>query len=102
MGVGRRHFVALAMVFTLFMAAEDVRAVQMRNIEVLTPRSGQRGTRVAVIMQGVSIRDAREVLFYRPGIRAMAFENLPNRKSNISLHHGGLGKERVRCIFEIA
>jgi hypothetical protein len=102
MGLGRRHFVALAMVFTLFMAAEDVRAVQMRNIEVLTPRSGQRGTRVAVIMQGVSIRDAREVLFYRPGIRAMAFENLPNRKSNISLHHGGLVKERVRCIFEIA
>ena len=53
-------------------------------------------------MQGLNIRDAREVLFYRPGIRAVSFENLPNRESNIVLHHGALVKERVKCIFEIA
>ena len=29
-------------------------------------RSGQRGTNVSVIMQGLNIKDACEVLFYRP------------------------------------
>ena len=76
--------------------------VQRRNIEVLTPRSGQRGTQVSVIMQGISLRDAREVLFYRPGIRAVAFENLPDLEQSVSLHHGGLVKERIRCTFQIA
>ena len=102
MGPCHRYFLALAATVILFMGTSDAHAFQKRNIEVLTPRSGQRGTTVTVIMQGVSIGDAREVLFYRPGIRAVALENLPNRETNISLHHGGLVKERVRCIFEIA
>ena len=82
--------------------AGDLHASQRRNIEVLTPRSGQQGTQVSVIMQGLNIKDAREVLFYRPGIKAIAFENLPDLENGISLHHGGYVKERVRCIFEIA
>ena len=52
--------------------AGDLHASQRRNIEVLTPRSGQQGTQVSVIMQGLNIKDAREVLFYRPGIKAIA------------------------------
>ena len=87
MGQVLRYFIVLAAAFILLMDTRDVRAVQMRNIEVLTPRSGQRGKKVTVIMQGMSIRDAREVLFYRPGIKAVAFENLPNRKTNIGLIH---------------
>ena len=83
-------------------SADELLAFQRRNIEVLTPRSGQRGTNVSVIMQGLNIKDAREVLFYRPGIKAVAFETLPDLENGISLHHGGYVKEQVRCIFEIA
>ena len=97
-----RYAIILGALATLLVGSSDSYASQKRNIEVLTPRSGQRGTKVAIIMQGLNIRDAREVLFYRPGIRAISFENLPNRESNIVLHHGGLVKERVKCIFEIA
>jgi len=97
-----RYLLNLVACAILLVAANGSHASQKRNIELLTPRSGQRGTRVAIVMQGLNIRDAREVLFYRPGIRAVAFENLPDRKTNISLHHGGLVKERVRCVFEIA
>ena len=97
-----RYAIILGALATLLVGSSDSCASQKRNIEVLTPRSGQRGTKVTIIMQGLNIRDAREVLFYRPGIRAVALENLPNRESNIVLHHGGLVKERVKCIFEIA
>lgn len=83
-------------------SADELLAFQRRNIEVLTPRSGQRGTNVSVIMQGLNIKDACEVLFYRPGIKAVAFETLPDLENGISLHHGGYVKEQVRCIFEIA
>ena len=97
-----RYLLALVTLAALCMPSGNCRASQKRNIELLTPRSGQRGTKVTIIMQGLNIRDAREVLFYRPGIQAVAFENLPDRKTNISLHHGGLVKERIRCVFEIS
>ena len=76
-----RYAIILGALATLLVGASDSYASQKRNIEVLTPRSGQRGAKVAIIMQGLNIRDAREVLFYRPGIRAVSFENLPNRES---------------------
>ena len=98
----KRYALILGALSTLLVGSNDCYAFQKRNIEVLTPRSGQRGTKVTIVMQGLNIRDAREVLFYRPGIRAVSFENLPNRENNIVLHHGGLVKERVKCIFEIA
>ena len=83
----------------LLMQVSATYAFQRRNIELLTPRSGQRGTRVSVIMQGLNIRDARQVLFYRPGIRAVAFENLPDLKQSVSLHHGGLVKDLDRNCY---
>ena len=97
-----RSSLFICAVFWLQAGADELLAFQRRNIEVLTPRSGQRGTSVSVIMQGLNIKDAREVLFYRPGIKAVAFESLPDLENGISLHHGGYVKEQVRCIFEIA
>ncbi|MAR10280.1 MAG: hypothetical protein CL681_09930 [Blastopirellula sp.] len=102
MPVFNRSRFTFCLVTLLLMQVSATYAFQRRNIELLTPRSGQRGTRVSVIMQGLNIRDARQVLFYRPGIQAVAFENLPDLKQSVSLHHGGLVKERIRCTFEIA
>ena len=97
-----KQFLTFCAFLCLLASTNELQAVQRRNIEVLTPRSGQRGTNVTVVMQGLNIKDAREVLFYRPGIRAIAFENLPDLENGISLHHGGYVKEQVRCTFEIA
>lgn len=77
-------------------------AGQNRNIEVLRPRSGQRGTTVEVILEGRDISQPKEVLFYRPGIRAIDFEELPRRKQLIGLHHGGFVRDRIKCKFVIA
>ena len=97
-----KQFLTFCAFLCLLASTNELQAVQRRNIEVLTPRSGQRGANVTVVMQGLNIKDAREVLFYRPGIRAIAFENLPDLENGISLHHGGYVKEQVRCTFEIA
>ena len=77
-------------------------AAQQRDIELLRPRSGQRGTTVEVILEGRDIRNPKEVLFYRPGIKAIDFEDMPRRKRNVSLHHGGIVRDRVKCRFVIA
>ena len=77
-------------------------AGQNRNIEVLRPRSGQRGTTVEVILEGRDISRPKEILFYRPGIKAIDFEELPRRKRLISLHHGGFVRDRIKCRFVIA
>ena len=93
---------AIAWLGCLMCLSDLCLAAQQRDIELLRPRSGQRGTTVDVILEGRDIRDAREVLFYRPGIRAIDFENMPPRKRNVSLHHGGIVRDRVRCRFVIA
>jgi len=77
-------------------------AAQQRDIELLRPRSGQRGTTVEVILEGRDIGNPKEVLFYRPGIKAIDFEDMPPRKRNVSLHHGGIVRDRVKCRFVIA
>tara|TARA_Y100000758_G_scaffold287040_1_gene238165 strand:- start:778 stop:3309 length:2532 start_codon:yes stop_codon:yes gene_type:complete len=77
-------------------------AAQQRDVELLRPRSGQRGTTVEVILEGRDIRNPKEILFYRPGITAVDFQDMPPRKRNISLHHGGIVRDRVKCRFVIA
>ena len=93
-----RIYLAASLVF----AAGHAFAGQNRNIEVLRPRSGQQGTTVEIILEGRDISHPREVLFYRPGIKAIDFEELPPRESVISLHHGGFVRDRVKCKFVIA
>ncbi len=47
---------------------------EQNMIEYLTPRGGSRGTTVEVSFHGLQLKDPREVLFYRPGIRAVDFQ----------------------------
>lgn len=93
----RSHLVAI-----LVLLSGSAFAGQNRNIEVLRPRSGQRGKTVEVILEGRDISQPKEVLFYRPGIKAIDFEELPPRERVISLHHGGFVRDRVKCKFVIA
>lgn len=66
------------------------------------PRVAQRGTTVDVTIQGMCIKDAREVVFFKPGIRAVSIEQLPKLQPPINLAHGGRIEEQIRCKFEIA
>lgn len=72
-----------------------------RHIERVMPRSGQRGTTVEVIIQGVELNDVREAIFYRGGIEAVEFTPampIPPR----GLHHGARIEQQVTCRFRIA
>ncbi|HEX4147025.1 MAG TPA: serine protease [Pirellulales bacterium] len=74
----------------------------VHHIEAVGPRCGSRGTTVEVTLHGVSLEQAREIIFYRPGIRAIELEDLPPYERPISLHHSGRIEEQVRCKFVIA
>ena len=72
------------------------------HIERVSPRVAQRGTTVEVTIQGMCLKDAREVAFFRPGIRAVGIEALPKLPQAIGTAHGGRIEEQFRCRFEIA
>ena len=72
------------------------------HVERVTPRIGQRGTTVEMTIQGMCISEAREFVFYRPGIRAVGIEPLPKLPQAIGTAHGGRIEEQIRCKFEIA
>ena len=72
------------------------------HIGTTTPRVAQRGTTIEVTIQGMCLKEAKEIVFFRPGIRATGIEALPNLKYPIGLAHGGRIEEQIRCQFEIA
>ena len=80
----------------------SARGGQCFHIERVSPRVGQRGTTVEVTIQGGSLAKPQEVIFYRPGIRAVGLEELPKLEPIIDLYHGGGIEEQLKCRFEIA
>lgn len=74
----------------------------LTHIEATTPRIAQRGTTVEINIQGICLKDAREIIFFRPGIRAVSIEPMPNLQYPITLAHGGRIEEQIKCKFEIA
>ncbi len=79
-----------------------VSGAMLKHVESVQPRMGQRGTTVEVIIQGAHLKDPREVIFFKPGIRAVAIEPLPNVPRPSALMHGGRIDEQFKCRFEIA
>lgn len=91
----------LALLATLLHTSHATAGAMTKNIEAVRPRIGQRGTRLEVAIQGVSLAEPREIVFYRPGIRAVDIQpakSVPRR----GFAHGGTIAEEVRCTFEIA
>jgi hypothetical protein len=62
------------------------------HVEAAAPRCGQRGTTVEVTMTGFCLQDPKEVIFYRPGIRAVGLTSETNDRFASTL----------KCTFEIA
>jgi hypothetical protein len=92
----------MVVALTLF-AVDNIHAgAMLLHIGSATPRVAQRGTIVEVVIQGICINDPREIIFYRPGIKAISIESMPKLPVPIGLVHGGRMEEQVRCKFEIA
>lgn len=72
------------------------------HIEKVLPRIGQQGTTVEVVVQGMCINDAKEMIFFQPGIKAIDFEPMADLKRPINLAHGGRRKQQFKCKLVIA
>lgn len=73
----------------------------LRDVEWVRPRVGQRGTKVEVIIQGKFLEDPKEIVFYKPGIRALSLQTIQPLAHPIGLAHGGRIEEQVKAILEI-
>lgn len=62
------------------------------HVESTAPRCGQRGTTVDVMMTGFCLDQPKEVIFYRPGIRAVDLSSETDTRF----------ASKLRCRFEIA
>ena len=99
-GSSRGWAVVIATCWALLTAPATAFAVM--HIEAVSPRIGQQGTTVEVTIQGAFLKGAREVIFYRPGIRATKITELPNVQYRVGLAHGNYIEEQISCQFEIA
>jgi hypothetical protein len=62
----------------------------------------QRGTTVEMTLQGAHLDDPKEILFDRPGIRALDIQPMTKLPASRGLVHGARIEEEVKCRFEIA
>jgi hypothetical protein len=76
-------------------------AALARDVELVRPRIGQRGTTVEVVLQGMHLADPQELVFFKPGIRCRGLEVLPNLQHPI-LAYGARIEEQVKAVLEIA
>ena len=73
-----------------------------KGLEYVRPRFGQQGTTVEVQLQGIAeaLENPREVIFFKPGIRAFDLKPGP-KPARLSFAHGGYIDASVSCKFEI-
>ena len=104
MATSRTHARVLPLLLAAVLGGPPAAHAQTMRFQVerVSPRVGQRGTTVDVTIQGTQLKNTREVVFYRPGIRAVAIEELPKLSPPLDIIHGGRVEEQVRCRFEIA
>ena len=88
-------------VLLLFVIPIATAGPTQRHIESVQPRGGQQGTTVDMTIEGLALQDVKQVIFYRPGIKAVKFQKTESFPP-ISLVHGTKAAERVRCKFVIA
>ena len=60
-------------VLALLLAAPAT-AFESPNLNRVSPRGGQRGTEVDVVLTGTQLKDAQEIFLYRPGLEVLKLE----------------------------
>lgn len=86
----------------LLLTSEASAGPMTRNVEFVLPRVGQRGTTVDVRIQGTSLQDPKQIVFYSPGIRAVDLRMAPEPPPRRGLMHGAWVDQEIRCRFEIS
>ena len=94
-------FVTLAFAVCIASGTAEAGSMQ-RDVELVRPRIGQRGTTVEVVLQGLFLSEPRDLVFYKPGIRAVRVEPLPKLKHPIGSVHSTRIEEQVLAVLEIA
>ena len=94
-----KHFV---LILSLAFATTSPLSAMLKHIERVTPRIGQRGTTVEIVLQGAHLQDPKEIIFDQPGIRAIDIQPMTKLPSMRGLAHGGRIEQEVKCRFEIA
>ena len=92
----------IAVVWLLASALPGEAGAMLKHLERVSPRIGQRGTTVEISIQGAHLDDPREIIFDRPGIRALSIEPMRKLPGPQGLMHGGRIDQEVKCRFEIA
>jgi len=92
----------LASLWLAGLVATPANAAMLLHIEAVTPRIAQRGTTVTVLIQGVGLHSPREIIFYKPGIKAIKLKTLPKLPHARTLAHGGRMEEQLQATLEIA
>ena len=81
--------------------AEALAHFNGRDLQWVRPRIGQRGTTVEVVLEGNSLMEPRDLVFYKPGIRVVKLEWLPS----VGSRYVGWGdhlEDKVKAVLEIA
>lgn len=94
-----KHFV---LILSLAFVTTSPLSAMLKHIERVTPRIGQRGTTVEVVIQGAHLQDPKEIIFDQSGIRAIDIQPMTKLPSMRGLAHGGRIEQEVKCRFEIA
>lgn len=93
-------YFAIALMFAFVSRLQA--GAMLKHIERVTPRIAQRGTTVEVLIQGAHLDEPKEIIFDRPGIRAVAIEPVAKLPQSRSQMHGGRIDQEFKCRFEIA
>ncbi|MEC5125618.1 PPC domain-containing protein [Verrucomicrobiales bacterium BCK34] len=86
----------------LLLLTTSIGVAGVKNIERVMPRFGQQGTTVEVEIRGVALEDPREIIFFKPGIRAFDFKIAPEQPKRRTFAHGAYYDSAIVCKFEIA
>ncbi len=70
--------------FLMVASATEARAASP-SLGAVRPVGGQRGTEVVVDLTGARLKDAQEVLFYQPGVRAVKLEVVADSHVRVTL-----------------
>ncbi|PQO44803.1 PPC domain-containing protein [Blastopirellula marina] len=80
----RFHLLGLALIATMLINAMPLIAAQP-SLQRMDPSGLQRGTEVEILLRGVRIHDAEEVLFFEPGVTMKSLEKVDDKQCKIVL-----------------
>src|SRR5438128_795108 len=69
------------------------------NLTKVSPRGGQRGTEIDLVLSGTQLKDAQEVFLYQPGLEVLKLEATDDKTVKVRLKitaEAALGEHQLR------